>query len=102
MGVPQALAGVRLLDVSPAQDRQDLPPLRIEIERQRQRLGSAEVEERRDALMRLRALQHPEASRAALSALNDPSSNHSGYRGSVSAVAASVRECRRFGSVAKR
>jgi HEAT repeat protein len=72
VGVPQVLAGVRLLDVSLAQDRQDLPPLQVEIERQRQRLSSAEVEERRDALMRLRSLQHPQASRAALSALNDP------------------------------
>jgi len=72
MGVPQALAGVRLIDVSPRQDRQNLPPLQVEIERQRQRLSSAEVEERRDALLRLRSLQHPQASRAALSALNDP------------------------------
>ncbi len=70
--VPQVLANFCSLDLSIRQDRQDLPPLQREIERQRQRLGSAEVEERRDALMRLRALQHPQASRVALSALNDP------------------------------
>jgi HEAT repeat protein len=42
-----------------------------EIERQRQRLASAEAEERRDALMRLGNLKRPEASRAAVAALSD-------------------------------
>jgi HEAT repeat protein len=42
-----------------------------EIERQRQRLSSDSVEERRDALMRLRNLKRPEAARAAVGGLND-------------------------------
>lgn len=42
-----------------------------EIERQRQRLSSDSAEERRDALMRLANLKRPEASRAAVSGLND-------------------------------
>lgn len=49
-----------------------LTPMQIAIEEQRQRLNSGEIEDRREALMRLRALQRPEASRVALSALNDP------------------------------
>lgn len=51
--------------------RRSLTPLQLEIEKQRQRLSSSEVEERRDALMRLAALRHPDASRVAVSALND-------------------------------
>lgn len=51
------------------QDR--LTPMQREIERQRQRLSSTDVEERRDALMRLGNLQRPDASRAAAAALND-------------------------------
>lgn len=47
-------------------------PLQLEIERQRVRLSSTEVEERRDAIGRLAAMQHPEASRAALAGLKDP------------------------------
>jgi HEAT repeat protein len=50
-----------------------LTPLQLEIEKQRVRLSSAEIEERREALVRLRSLHHPAASRAALSALADPS-----------------------------
>ncbi len=51
--------------------KRSLTPLQLEIEKQRERLSSSEVEERRDALMRLSALQHPNASRAAVSALDD-------------------------------
>jgi HEAT repeat protein len=51
--------------------QRSLTPLQLEIEKQRQRLSSSEVEERRDALMRLAALRHPDASRAAVSALDD-------------------------------
>lgn len=60
--------------VAGAQDYQSqssLTPLQREIEKQKQRLNSTEVEERRDALMRLGGLRRPEASRAALMALND-------------------------------
>jgi HEAT repeat protein len=53
-----------------SQDR-SLTPLQMEIKKQSERLTSLEVEERRDAVMRLRALRRPEASRAALPALND-------------------------------
>lgn len=55
------------------QESTRLTPVQREIERQRQRLGSLEVEERRDALMRLANLKRPEASRAAAAALNDAS-----------------------------
>lgn len=49
-----------------------LTPIQREIERQRQRLDSTEVEERRDALMRLGNLKRPDASRVAAKALQDP------------------------------
>ena len=55
------------------QESTRLTPVQREIERQRQRLDSIEVEERRDALMRLANLKRPEASRAAVSALTDGS-----------------------------
>ncbi len=48
-----------------------LTPLQLEIEKQKNRLDSLEVEERRDAIARLGALHHPEASRAALAGLKD-------------------------------
>ena len=48
-------------------------PLQLEIEKQRSRLSSADMEDRRDALIRLRSLGHPDASRAAVAALNDAS-----------------------------
>ena len=54
------------------QSHGSLTPLQLEIEKQRQRLNSSEGEERRDAVMRLGGLRRPEASRAALPALNDP------------------------------
>ena len=53
------------------QDANSLTPLQRQIEAQRQRLNSSEIEERRDALMKLGSLKRPEASRAAVSALND-------------------------------
>lgn len=49
-----------------------LTPMKREIERQRQRLGSSEIEDRRDALMRLGNLKRPDASHVAASGLNDP------------------------------
>jgi HEAT repeat protein len=48
-----------------------LTPIQREIEQQRQRLGSIEVEERRDALMRLGNLKRPDASRVAAAGLKD-------------------------------
>jgi HEAT repeat protein len=54
------------------QDRSgSLTPLQLEIEKQRQRLSSAELEERRDAIIRLGSMQHAAASRAALAGLKD-------------------------------
>lgn len=46
-------------------------PLQREIENQRRRLSSGDAEERRDAVMRLGALRHPDAARAAIPALSD-------------------------------
>lgn len=43
-----------------------------EIERQRQRLKSDDIEERRDALMRLSNLKRPDAARVAVAGLSDP------------------------------
>ena len=65
-----AFAGVNLTQDQSA--RQGLTPLQLEIEKQRLRLGSVEIEDRREALAHLRALAHPAASRVALSALSDP------------------------------
>jgi len=48
-----------------------LTPLQLEIEKQKNRLNSVEVEERRDAISRLGSLHHPSASRAALAGLKD-------------------------------
>lgn len=63
-----------LLSVLPlvARAQSALTPLQREIEKQRARLSSADLEERRDALTRLGALRRPEASRAAVPALTDP------------------------------
>jgi len=54
-----------------AQSTNRLTPIQQRIETQRQRLASADKEERRDALMKLGAMKHPDASRAAVAALND-------------------------------
>jgi HEAT repeat protein len=48
-----------------------LTPVQLEIEKQRARLSSADIEERRDALARLGSMHNPEASRVALLALRD-------------------------------
>jgi HEAT repeat protein len=55
-----------------AQGNDRLTPLQRRIEQQKQHLSSSEIEERRDALMKLGAMKHPEASRTAAAALNDP------------------------------
>lgn len=56
-----------------AQDSRSLTPLQFAIQEQQLRLSSGDTEERRDALMRLSALHHPAASRAAAAALQDVS-----------------------------
>lgn len=66
------LAGAKRLHSFASQSPQgSLTPLQIEIEKQTQRLGSTETEERRDAVTRLGSMHHPAASRAALPALQD-------------------------------
>src|SRR5688572_30679404 len=50
----------------------NLTPHQLGIQKQRVRLSSTEIEERRDALTQLGAMRHPDASRAAVAALNDP------------------------------
>jgi HEAT repeat protein len=49
-----------------------LTPRQRQIAKEQQRLGSEDVEERRDAVMRLGLMHHPDASRVALAALKDP------------------------------
>lgn len=53
------------------QDSRQLTPVQIAIEKQQQRLGSSDPEERRDALMRLGSMRLAAASRAAVPALTD-------------------------------
>jgi HEAT repeat protein len=48
-----------------------LTPLQREIEKQRQRLASADAEERRDAVMHLGQMKRPDSSRVAAPALHD-------------------------------
>jgi HEAT repeat protein len=59
--------------VASAQETRNLTPSQAEIERQRQRLNSSDVEERRDAIMRLGSMRLAAASRVAVPALNDAS-----------------------------
>jgi HEAT repeat protein len=54
-----------------AQDNRAATPIQAEIEKQRQRLSSSDIEERRDAVMKLGSMRRPEASRVTLSALSD-------------------------------
>jgi HEAT repeat protein len=79
VGLPCALAACLLLTLisSAALAQQEklapsqLTPFQLEVEKQRQRLTSAETEERRDAVVRLGAMKRPESSRVAASALRD-------------------------------
>lgn len=56
-----------------AQSSSSLTPTQLAIEKQRERLTAGDVEERRDAVMRLGNLHSADASRAAMPALSDPS-----------------------------
>jgi HEAT repeat protein len=58
-------------DLIVGQGNEQLTPVQREIERQRQRLNSTDIEERRDALMRLGNLGRADASRVAAAGLND-------------------------------
>ena len=55
----------------PGQNNEHLTPVQRELERQRRRLKSEDIEERRDALMRLGNLKRPDASRVAAAGLTD-------------------------------
>lgn len=68
-GASPGFASVRSSQERPASS--SLTPLQLEIEKQRMRLSSPDVEERRDALMRLAAMHNPDASRVALLGLGD-------------------------------
>src|SRR6185436_2497772 len=65
-GVPTVSASLQ------GNSARSLTPLQLEIQKQKDRLSSAEIEDRRDAVSRLGALHHPDASRAAVAALKDP------------------------------
>jgi HEAT repeat protein len=54
-----------------AQESRNLTPVQLEIEQQQRRLSSSDVEERRDAVMRLGSMRLAAASRAAVPALQD-------------------------------
>ena len=56
-----------------SQSSRSLTPIQIAVENQRERLASSDMEERRDAVMRLGNLHAAEASRAAVPALSDAS-----------------------------
>jgi HEAT repeat protein len=56
----------------PVRFQENLTPRQREIEKQRLRLASGNLEERRDGVAQLAAMHHPDASRVALSALKDP------------------------------
>jgi HEAT repeat protein len=55
------------------QSTETLTPAQLEIQRQQERLGAADDEDRRDALMRLGSMHTSEASRVALKGLSDES-----------------------------
>ncbi|MET0621706.1 MAG: HEAT repeat domain-containing protein [Pyrinomonadaceae bacterium] len=65
------LAAAVAFDAPRARAQRELTPLQHEINVQTARLSSADVEERRDAVVRLGAMARPEASRAAAAALGD-------------------------------
>jgi HEAT repeat protein len=54
-----------------AQETRNLTPVQLEIDKQQRRLSSSDVEERRDAIMRLGSLRLAAASRAVVPALQD-------------------------------
>ena len=56
---------------APAQESRNLTPVQVAIQKQQQRLGSSDTEERRDAVMKLGAMRLAAASRAVLPALQD-------------------------------
>src|SRR5438132_12280366 len=69
--LPMVGAGTGAAPLTLGQSNEQLTPMQREIERQRQRLKSEDIEERRDALMRLGNLKRPEAASVAASILSD-------------------------------
>jgi HEAT repeat protein len=69
---PSAARSENLLEVQSPPG--SLTPLQLEIEKQTNRLGSSETEDRRDALTRLGSMHHPLASSAAVPGLHDSAS----------------------------
>lgn len=72
-GVTIVLFLTAAANLAQAQAARELTPVQSAIEREQQRLGSSDEEERRDALMRLGAMHRAAASRVALPLLADPS-----------------------------
>ena len=72
-GVTVVLFLTLVLPFTSAQSTRNLTPVQATIEKQQERLNSANEEERRDALMRLGAMHRAAASRVALPLLSDPS-----------------------------
>ena len=64
---------VLFVTLAHAQSGRNLTPAQLAIEKQQQRLSSGDVEDRRDALMRLGAMRSEAASRVALAGLSDVS-----------------------------
>lgn len=64
-------ASLCFCSIALAQESRNLTPVQLAIEKQQQRLNSTDVEERRDAIMRLGAMHLAAASRAALPGLQD-------------------------------
>jgi HEAT repeat protein len=65
------IAAANAHDLIAGQNNQQLTPIQREIESQRRRLNASDIEERRDAVMRLGNLKRPDASRVAAVALSD-------------------------------
>src|SRR6266850_3360125 len=72
LGVLPLCVASTVLAIPGFEQERPFTPLQMEIEKQRMRLSSTELEERRDALTRLGSMHHPDASRAALAGLGDP------------------------------
>jgi HEAT repeat protein len=71
IGVVSVAIGLTCISPASAQANDRLTPIQQRIQLQQRRLSSSSVEERRDALMKLGAMNHPDAARVAMSALND-------------------------------
>jgi HEAT repeat protein len=71
IGVVAVAIGWCCASPASAQGNDRLTPIQQRIQVQQRRLSSSSIEERRDALMKLGAMNHPDAARVAMSALSD-------------------------------